>query len=191
MANSATSHHNPTMIATFVAVLSLLVMIHRGEAYEFKVGGSGEWSLSASYNQWAEKNRFQVGDTLLFKYDDNKDSVLEVSKEDYDNCNTGNPIEKHDDGHTVIKLERSGPHYFISGVSDHCKNNEKVVVVVLADRSQKSPKETPPSPAPSGDHESPAPPSDEKPPSSSPNSASSVVFSLISFIGAVACFLSW
>ncbi|KAM0018547.1 putative Phytocyanin domain, cupredoxin [Helianthus debilis subsp. tardiflorus] len=189
MANFVTSHHNPAMIAAIVAVLSLLVLIQNADAYEFKVGGSGEWSLSASYNQWAEKNRFQVGDTLLFKYDDDKDSVLEVSKEDYDNCNTGNPIAKHDDGHTVIKLDRSGPHYFISGVADHCKNNEKLLVVVMADRTHKSPPESPPSPAPSGE-ESPSPPADEKPPSSSPSDASSVVMSLLCFIGAIACFLS-
>ncbi|XP_076959685.1 early nodulin-like protein 9 [Bidens hawaiensis] len=182
MANSITSHQ---MMVDIVAVLSLLVLIQKGDAYDFKVGGSGEWSLTASYNQWAEKNRFQVGDTLLFKYDDDKDSVLEVSKEDYDNCNTENPIAKHNDGHTVIKFDRSGPHYFISGVSDHCKNNEKLVVVVIADRSHKSP----PSPSPSGS-ESPTPPSDVKPPSSSPNGASSVVMSLLCFMGALACFLS-
>ncbi|KAI3820541.1 hypothetical protein L1987_08089 [Smallanthus sonchifolius] len=186
MATSVTSHHNPTRIAAIVAVLSLLVLIQKGDAYEFKVGGSGDWSLSASYDKWAEKNRFQVGDTLLFKYDGEKDSVLEVSKDDYDNCNTENPIAKHDDGQTVIKLDRSGPHYFISGAADHCKNSEKVVVVVMADRSHKSP----PSPAPSGS-EPPSPPSDETPPSSSPNDASSVVMSLLCFIGAIACFLSW
>ncbi|KAI7747399.1 hypothetical protein M8C21_002320 [Ambrosia artemisiifolia] len=190
MANSTTSHRNMTMIATIVAILSLLVLIQNADAYEFKVGGSGEWSLSASYSQWAEKNRFQVGDTLLFMYDDDEDSVLEVSKEDYDKCNTENPIAKHDDGHTVIKLDRSGPHYFISGVADHCKNyNEKVTVVVMADRSHKSPPESPPSPAPSGE-ESPSPPADEKPPSSSPSDASSVVMSFLCFIGAIACFLS-
>lgn len=61
MANSITSHQ---MMVDIVAVLSLLVLIQKGDAYDFKVGGSGEWSLMASYNQWAEKNRFQVGDTL-------------------------------------------------------------------------------------------------------------------------------
>ncbi|KAD4386016.1 hypothetical protein R6Q59_009672 [Mikania micrantha] len=190
MASSTTNRHNRTAIAAIVTVLSILVLIQKGDAYEFKVGGSGEWSLSASYNQWAEKNRFQVGDTLLFKYDGEKDSVLEVSKDDYDNCNTANPIAKHDDGQTVIKFDRSGPHYFISGVSEHCKDNEKVVVVVMANRSQKSPPESPSSPAPSGD-KSPAPPSDEKPPSSTPNDASSVVMGLTCFIGVVACFWSW
>ncbi|KVH99075.1 Cupredoxin [Cynara cardunculus var. scolymus] len=122
----------------------------------------------------------------LFKYQGDKDSVLEVSKDDYNNCNTATPIAKHDDGHTVIKLDKSGPHYFISGVAEHCKHNEKVMVVVMADRSHKSSSESPPSPAPAGE-ESPA----DKNPHSSPNGASSVVMSLLCFIGGFACFLSW
>ncbi|KAI3673783.1 hypothetical protein L6452_39913 [Arctium lappa] len=186
MANSVANHRKQAMIAAVVGVLSVLAVIQNGDAYEFKVGGSGDWSVVATYNQWAERSRFQIGDTLLFKYQGDKDSVLEVSKDDYNNCNTANPIAKHDDGHTVIKLDKSGPHYFISGVSDHCKHNEKVMVVVMADRSHKSSPESPPSPAPAGE-ESPA---DDKHPSS-PNGASSIVMSLLCFIGGFACFLSW
>nr|GEU93212.1 early nodulin-like protein 1 [Tanacetum cinerariifolium] len=179
------------MVAVIMALVSLLLLIQKGDAYEFKVGGSGDWSLtSTSYNQWAEKTRFQVGDTLYFKYQGEKDSVLEVSKEDYDNCNTASPIARHDDGRTVIKFDRSGSQYFISGVSDNCKNNEKVLIVVLADRTHKSSPQPPPSPASVSD-ESPSPPSDDKPPPSSPNGASSFAMSLLCCIGAFACFLSW
>lgn len=58
--------------------LSILLLIQKGHAFEFKVGGSKGWTVptdpnAAMYNQWAEKNRFQIGDTLckftfLYKY---------------------------------------------------------------------------------------------------------------------------
>ncbi|XP_011097976.1 early nodulin-like protein 3 [Sesamum indicum] len=134
--------------------------------------------LHSFYNQWAEKNRFQIGDTLLFVYAGDKDCVLHVTKDDYTNCNTAAPLEKFTDGHTLFKFNQSGPHYFISGVADNCHKNEKLVVVVMADRSKNysngtvpssppapspevpppSPVVPPPSPAPSGE-ESPSPPS--------------------------------
>ncbi|KAH7844576.1 hypothetical protein Vadar_029600 [Vaccinium darrowii] len=70
-----------------------------------------------------------------FEYPAQKDSVLVVlTKEDYDDCNTVNPVTKSADGHTVFKFVQSGPFYFISGVKGNCVKNEKLVVVVMADR---------------------------------------------------------
>lgn len=51
----------------------LLVICFAGlfvEAYEFKVGGKDGWTLkpSENYNHWAERMRFQVGDTLCKSY---------------------------------------------------------------------------------------------------------------------------
>ncbi|KAG5589024.1 hypothetical protein H5410_039538 [Solanum commersonii] len=60
--------------------------------------------------------RFLVRDSLVWKYDGAKDSVLEVSKRDYVTCNTSSPIAMHNDGNTKIVLEHSGAYYFISGV---------------------------------------------------------------------------
>ncbi|XP_071725817.1 early nodulin-like protein 9 [Rutidosis leptorrhynchoides] len=161
------------------------------------VGGSGDWSLaSTSYNQWAEKSRFQIGDTVLFKYQAGKDSVVQVNKDDYNNCNPASPMAKYSDGHSVVKLTQSGPHYFISGLVQNCKDNEKIVIVVMADRSHRSP---PPSPAPAGE-ESPSPPpaSEESPspppapstednyPTPAPNAASSIVTSFVYSVSAFA-----
>ncbi|KAF5182528.1 Early nodulin-like protein [Thalictrum thalictroides] len=105
-------------------------------ASEFRVGDSNGWTVSPSfnYNQWAEKNRFQVGDSLLFVYDSDKDSVYQVTKEDYDNCNTAKPIETYKDGHTSIRFYEFGYHYFISGNNGNCQKNEKMVVKVMAYR---------------------------------------------------------
>ncbi|GJT70329.1 early nodulin-like protein 1 [Tanacetum coccineum] len=184
--------------------LSLFLLIQNGNSYEFMVGGSGDWSLaSTAYNQWAERSRFQIGDTVLFNYQAGKDSVVQVSKEDYNNCNSASPIAKYTDGHSKVKLDKSGPHYFISGLVENCKNNEKIVIVVMADRSNPS---SPPSPAPAGE-ESPSPPpaSEEFPspppapatedynPTSPPSAASSVVtsfiFSIVAFGGSSLLFV--
>ncbi|KAK4420741.1 Early nodulin-like protein 1 [Sesamum alatum] len=173
-----------------LGLLSVFLLVQRCHGFQFKVGGSGTWTVPAdnavSYNQWAEKNRFQIGDTLMFVYAGDKDCVLHVTKDDYTNCNTAAPLEKFTDGHTVFKFNQSGPHYFISGVADNCHKNEKLVVVVMADRSKNysngtvpssppapSPEVSPPSPAPAGE-ESPSPPSGvEINPSPAPSQESS------------------
>ncbi|GFS29187.1 early nodulin-like protein 14 [Actinidia rufa] len=164
------SNHNLKALHAWRLFGLLLVLVRRGGAFEFKVGGSGDWKLPTDpnvfgYNLWAEKNRFQIGDTLMFVYPADKDVVLQVTKDDYNNCNTAIPIEKYTDGHTVFQFNQSGPFYFISGVKDHCQKNEKLIVIVLADRTNKSSTSPPPSgstevtpsPAPTGE-EYPSPP---------------------------------
>lgn len=126
----------------------------------------------------------------VFDYAADQDSVLYVTKDDYTNCNTANPIQKYNDGHTVYKFNQSGPHYFISGVADHCHQNEKLLVVVLADRTNKTgnsppPPESIPSPAPEG-QASPSPPSDitPSPPKHKNAAASSSIMSVACSLGA-------
>lgn len=111
----------------------------------------------------------------VFVYPADQDSVLHVTKDDYTNCKTDSPLDKFTDGHTVYEFKQSGPHYFISGVADHCHKNEKLLVVVMADRSNHSSNGTavsPPSPAPAGE-ESPSPPSPSPSEESSPPSPGS------------------
>ncbi|PON61440.1 Phytocyanin domain containing protein [Parasponia andersonii] len=167
-----------------------LFLVPKSFATEFTIGGSKGWSVPTDQ---------------IFVYPSGQDSVLLVSQEDYNNCNTNNPQKKFDDGHTVYTFNKSGPHYFISGNKDNCHKNEKIVVIVLADRSNRysnqtnaaspSPSrsnETNPSPAPEG-QESPTPPtgtveinptpspvSDQPPPSD----ASHAYMSVLGCIGA-------
>ncbi|URD83021.1 Plastocyanin-like domain [Musa troglodytarum] len=125
-----------------LALACVAVMIAMAGATQFRVGGSKGWSVpdpgAMSYNQWAERNRFRVGDSVLFVYPPDKDSVLQVAKEAYDACNTNAYVDKYDDGNTVVTFNRSGPFYFISGVEANCLRNESVVVVVMADRSNRA-----------------------------------------------------
>ncbi|KAH8484348.1 hypothetical protein H0E87_028702 [Populus deltoides] len=101
-------------------VLGFLLGVSRG--YKFYVGGRDGWATNPSerYSHWAERNRFQVNDTLFFKYKKGSDSVLIVSKDDYYSCNTKNPVKSLTDGDSSFIFDRSGPFFFISGNADDC-----------------------------------------------------------------------
>ncbi|KAL4280293.1 hypothetical protein GQ457_03G023300 [Hibiscus cannabinus] len=149
MADSIFRNESKGFVA--VGILCFMqMMIQKGCAREFQVNwGLHNGSNAENYNQWAEKNRFQIGDSLVFSYVPNDDSVLNVTEEAYKRCTIESPIAKYTDGHTVFSLDHSGPYYFISGNKHNCDKNEKLVVVVMADRS--NPTIAPPSPAPSAE----------------------------------------
>ncbi|KAL6999359.1 hypothetical protein U1Q18_000521 [Sarracenia purpurea var. burkii] len=170
---------NHNTVFHVLGLLSLLVLVQNGGAFEFKVGGSSIWAVpidpkAQNYNQWAENSRFQIGDSLLFVYPADKDVVLQVTKADYASCNTATPIQKYADGHTVFKFNQSGPFYFISGVKDNCLKNEKLVVIVLADRSNRSSTSNQAPPPPSPSPPSPPPAVEENPSSPPPGSVETI-----------------
>ncbi|XP_057722195.1 early nodulin-like protein 13 [Arachis stenosperma] len=142
--------------ATCILVLFVVFGISYA-AKDILVGGKVDaWKVpsspSDSLNKWAERARFQVGDRLVWKYDGGKDSVLEVNKEDYGNCNTSNPIKKFNGGNTKVELDHPGPFYFISGAKGSCEQGEKLHVVVITPRGAPAPSQAhthAPSPAPS------------------------------------------
>nr|GEV87847.1 early nodulin-like protein 2 [Tanacetum cinerariifolium] len=108
-------------------------------AYNFNVGGKNGWTIppSESYNQWADRLRFNVNDTLHFKYNGGSDSVMVVG--DYDNCNTNNPITTLTGGDSYYNLNRSGPFYFISGNKSNCDQGQKLIVLVISPRKIATP----------------------------------------------------
>ncbi|XP_011030838.1 PREDICTED: early nodulin-like protein 1 [Populus euphratica] len=183
--------------------LCLLLLIQKNNAAEFKVGDQKGWTVpdntssNSSLNAWAERNRFQKGDSLVFDYDASQDAVVQVTKEGYENCTAENPLATFNDGHTVFKINQYGAHYyFISGNRDHCQKNEKMEVRVLADRSTNA-TASPPSPGSSDMVPAPTPSSDESPPAGTveinptppptgppPNSASSMFMSFFGSMGA-------
>ncbi|PUZ74181.1 hypothetical protein GQ55_1G044800 [Panicum hallii var. hallii] len=105
-------------------------------ATQFTVGGANGWSVPGAgaepLNTWAERTRFQVGDSLVFVYPKDQDSVLLVEPADYNACNTSSYVKKFDNGDTVFTLDHSGAFFFISGVEANCRANEKLIVMVLA-----------------------------------------------------------
>ncbi|XP_027343433.1 early nodulin-like protein 1, partial [Abrus precatorius] len=118
-------------------------------ARHFKVGGQFGWhepplNETDFYSEWAERNRFQVGDFLgnlnqftchifvyaVFEYQN--DSVLSVERWDYVDCNSNDPITSFDNGKSTFNLDRPGAFYFISGTGNHCKNGQKLLVEVMS-----------------------------------------------------------
>ncbi|XP_077249551.1 uncharacterized protein LOC143889262 [Tasmannia lanceolata] len=165
----------------FKGLLSFLLVILMGlmktHAYNFYVGGKNGWVLNPSenFNNWAERNRFQVKDSLVFKYKKGEDSVLVVNKEDYDKCNKTNPIKSFNDGNSVFDFDRSGHFYFISGAPGNCEKGQKLIIVVLAVRNKTPVQSPPPSSSPSLSPKSspPFPPKSAPSPSLSPKSSPS------------------
>ncbi|KAG2239795.1 hypothetical protein Bca4012_022894 [Brassica carinata] len=135
-----------------VMFLSLGFAIGFSNGYKFSVGGKDGWVLAPSedYSHWSHRNRFQVNDTLYFKYPKGKDSVLEVSQEEYKTCNTTHPITSLSDGDSLFVLSRSGPFFFVSGISANCLKGQKLAVKVMsAAHHSHSPRQPSPSPSPS------------------------------------------
>uniref|UniRef100_A0A7C9E4J4 Phytocyanin domain-containing protein n=1 Tax=Opuntia streptacantha TaxID=393608 RepID=A0A7C9E4J4_OPUST len=145
-------------------VLAFALFLSFTEARDHLVGGKVDaWEVPSSeadsLNKWAEKNRFQIGDYLVWKYDSKKDSVLQVTREAYLSCNTTGPIEVHQGGETKVKLDKSGPYYFISGHQANCEKGEKLIVVVMAARGRRTGAGSPalsPALAPASELEAPA-----------------------------------
>ncbi|KAI3983757.1 hypothetical protein MKX01_001161 [Papaver californicum] len=122
-------------VLAFFIILAICtpIIVSEAKSIELKVGENGVWQQPNDtnlYNHWARRNRFIVGDSLLFEYEDG-DSVLVVNKQDYKNCNSTNPISAFDDGKTVFKLTKPGLIYFISGNSTYCKKGEKLIISVM------------------------------------------------------------
>jgi hypothetical protein len=57
-----------TMAKGLVVFLCFVLLVSMTAATEFKAGGTGQWKVPESgaktYNQWAEANRFKIGDTV-------------------------------------------------------------------------------------------------------------------------------
>ncbi|CAL4889802.1 unnamed protein product [Urochloa decumbens] len=145
-------------------------------ATQYKVGGDNGWAVPAaaaeSFNTWAEKTSFQIGDELVFVYPKDKDSVLLVEPADYNTCNTSSYDKQFDDGSTTFTLDRAGAFFFISGVEANCRANEKLIVMVAggpAAAPQGSPTPAAPAPSSSGGGGKAPPSSSSSSSSSSPN----------------------
>jgi hypothetical protein len=71
---------------------------------------------------------------VVFEYDPASDTVLQVTKENYQRCNGTTPIKKYDDGRTKIELDRSEHFYFIGDHgNDSCVSGQRLTVAVISD----------------------------------------------------------
>ncbi|KAE8786532.1 Homeobox protein HOX1A [Hordeum vulgare] len=127
-------------------VVGLTSIVSSSEAYVFYAGGRDGWVVdpAESYNHWAERNRFQINDTIVFVRGEGEgegaDSVLLVTEPDFDACNTRNPVRRLEDagGRSEFRFDRSGAFFFISSDEDRCQKGKKLYIVVMAARPRES-----------------------------------------------------
>ncbi|KAI5651194.1 hypothetical protein M9H77_37199 [Catharanthus roseus] len=124
-----------TIILLSLIIFSSFLLFAVSSSSEFEVGGINGWIVppandSKFYNDWASEKRFQIGDSIRFKY--MKDSVMEVNEGDYNKCNSSRPNFFANTGNTIYNLDRSGYFYFISGASGHCEKGQRMIVKVLS-----------------------------------------------------------
>ncbi|KAK4848010.1 hypothetical protein QYF36_008112 [Acer negundo] len=135
-------------MAMAAALLILLLVTPAAVfAVDYTVGDSGGWSQTVDYTTWVSGKKFSVGDVLVFTYGGNH-KVDVVTKSNYDNCGTSNPIQSFSDGNTRINLTTSGEMYFICPTLGHCSSGMKLAVTVTG--TSNTPSGSPPSTTPSG-----------------------------------------
>ncbi|PWA60496.1 early nodulin-like protein 9 [Artemisia annua] len=106
-----------------MALLSFFVLIQNNGAYETVIVSSDNWSSPSSLQP-------------LSMYEAEKNSVVQITQEDYIICNATSPVSANNsNGYSVLKLNQRGPSYFISGIVENCKckNNGTIVIVVIKD----------------------------------------------------------
>ncbi|KAL8142165.1 LOW QUALITY PROTEIN: hypothetical protein V2J09_015197 [Rumex salicifolius] len=119
-------------MCTFALLISLLFISISASGHQFEVGGERGWAPplgneTETYNEWAEQNRFHIGDIIYFKYQD--DTVLMVSQEDYESCNGSSPIEIF--GGATFEFDRHGFFYFISENQENCEAGQRIIIRVM------------------------------------------------------------
>ena len=70
-----------------VVLIGFCMLIHHCQAVQYAIGDATGWMPGTlNYNQWAAKNTYKVGDTLLFVYTAGDHTVVQVTKADHDSC---------------------------------------------------------------------------------------------------------
>ena len=69
-----------------------------------------------------------VGDSIIFEYDNTSHNVIEVALEDYNSCNAASPIALYTSGNDSITFDKPGNYYYLCGFPNHCQNGEKVII---------------------------------------------------------------
>ncbi|KAF5204104.1 Early nodulin-like protein [Thalictrum thalictroides] len=129
------------MVAHIMATMQLTV------AVVYKVGDSTGWTTIGNYDYkaWASSKNFKVGDILVFEYNTQFHNVLQVTHDQYRECNTSTPLATHTTGNDSIPIKKGGHFYFLCGIPGHCQSGQKVDIRV-ASKTAPSPGGAAPSP---------------------------------------------
>ncbi|KZV20058.1 blue copper protein-like [Dorcoceras hygrometricum] len=133
-------------------------------AVTYTVGDSLGWTVppggAIAYQTWARGKSFLVGDTLVFNFTTNTHDVVEVTKTEFDSCNTASTAIITT-GPARITLNSSGEHFYICTLPRHCSLGQKLAINVTAGGATVTPPISPSTPSgspPSGTTTAPPPP---------------------------------
>ncbi|KAK9292232.1 hypothetical protein L1049_020195 [Liquidambar formosana] len=116
-------------LQALVHALVLLGLALSCTATTYTVGDNSGWDISSDLESWPVGKKFVVGDVLLFQYS-SSNSVNEVTKENFDGCNTTKYLQTWTNGNSSVPLTTPGMIYFVSGNQLYCLGGMKLQVNV-------------------------------------------------------------
>ncbi|KAL6880593.1 hypothetical protein ACP4OV_012158 [Aristida adscensionis] len=138
---------HPLAMAAIVVAAACLPAV--ATAVDWTVGDAAGWGPQFNKSGWTSGKTFRVGDTLLFKYDTSKHTLVQVGREDFLACNEKAMPNLGNTGNDVVTLDKPGKWWFICTKLGHCAGGMNLVVDVLdAGSAPPVPPFFPPSPAP-------------------------------------------
>lgn len=66
----------------------------------------------------------------VFRFERGFYDVMQVSKEEYDQCTAGNPYKNFSGSPAVVRLDLAGVHYYVCSVGNYCSLGVKFNVTV-------------------------------------------------------------
>ncbi|MED6150107.1 hypothetical protein PIB30_069136 [Stylosanthes scabra] len=119
---------------TFFAI-SMVLLSSFASATDFVVGDDKGWTLDYNYTHWAQDKVFVVGDTLVFKYNNNSHNVLKVNQTSFKECNPSDPVGSYQTGYDQIPLQTPGKKWYICGIGKHCAEHQMKFAINVLDHA--------------------------------------------------------
>ncbi|RYR40899.1 hypothetical protein Ahy_A09g046644 [Arachis hypogaea] len=97
------------------------------------VGGSEGWKIPSNdsgYQDWANNQKFSLGDILVFDFTMNQHNVVEVPKDSHDICSPENAINTTTNSPANFILNKEGQFYYICSFGTHCIQGQKLSIIV-------------------------------------------------------------
>ncbi|XP_004305675.1 PREDICTED: uncharacterized protein LOC101308788 [Fragaria vesca subsp. vesca] len=117
------------VIVVLVIALAAAVL-HGTEAKKYQVGGDLGWTIppggASTYASWASKHTLKVDkDTLVFNFKAGENDSTIVTKENYDSCNTKDPLYQIKSPGVVVGASTPGTFYFTCSFAGHCHKGQR------------------------------------------------------------------
>ncbi|XP_058206879.1 cucumber peeling cupredoxin-like [Rhododendron vialii] len=114
-----------------LAVIAAVVMGAAADTYT--VGDDLGWTVPPggpiAYSVWADKETFEVGDTLVFNWTGTHNVARVSTKAEFDNCTANNVIGTIQTASPAnFTLDTNVTHYFICTIESHCYLGQKVEI---------------------------------------------------------------